>query len=246
MTIPSAPAHPSAPADTLKARFPDAIPISAFQGEAFRNLTNAGLTVDHAIWATSLCSDEVSNDFREFYEQFASPGPFILGGISGLPFAGITGMRAFLSHVPDGGMAMILFGPHIGLTADGTLGKVNRHYQDHPSTCCGSLAAALRDIAEQSVLPQDNPLDYQQARVVQHLHEAREEILASPEPLLAATEVAYRAIETKLYRVLTAAEKGFEGIRVCLTGGIVINTDWGSEDHILVRRRNLVTLGQLA
>lgn len=235
-----------ADASPVTARFPGALPISTFQQEAFRNLSSRGLTIDHALWATSLCSDEVSNDFMGFYDQFASRSPFILGGISGLPFAGITGMRAFLSHVPDGGMAMILFGPHIGMTKDGTLGKVTRHFQAYPSTCCGSLVAAVQSIRESIVPPQDNPLDYQQARVVQHLYEAREEILSASDPLLSATEVTYRAIETKLYNVLAAAERGFEGIHVCLTGGIVINTDWGEEDHILVRHRNLLTLGQLA
>ena len=235
-----------ADARPVTTRFPDALPISTFQEEAFQKLASRDLTIDHALWATSLCSDEVSNDFMRFYDQFASRSPFILGGISGLPFAGITGMRAFLSHVPDGGMAMILFGPHIGITKDGTLGKVTRHYQQNPSTCCGSLAAGLESIRKLDMLPQDNPLDYQQARVVQHLYEARGEILSASDPLLAATEVTYRAIETKLYNVLAAAERGFEGIHVCLTGGIVINTDWGEEDHILVRHRNLITLGQLA
>lgn len=219
--------------------YPKAKKISHLLSEILSEFNSNNLNSHHSIWATSICSDEVTNIFTGYEKHFAGPGPFRLGGISGLPFTGITGLRAFFSHVPNRGSAMIIYGPHIGVSVTGVLGKVNRESQSGLSTCCGSLVGALSAVEHHEELPLDNPLDYQQARVIRHLHNYREDILASKEPLKMATEFAYEAIEIKLFKIIDALKNEFPGLKILTVGGIVINTSWNIEDYFEVRNTTL-------
>lgn len=216
---------------TIPNHFPQAVTIHELESRIVRDFMSKELELSTSIWATSLCSDEVSNMFPEFYHLFAGPGPFQLGGISGLPFTGITGLKAFLSHVPTHGAAMILYGPHIGVSSDGQIGNVNRKNQFASSTCCGSLVAALDAIQKEEYPEPNNPLDYQQARVIQHLKQYRDEILDADVPLKRATELAYEAINLKMHSILEATREDLVDIRLYLLGGIVINTDWDRPDY---------------
>lgn len=216
---------------TVQRFYPNAIPMSTLQDNVCHNVREQGGDGDHTIWATSLCSDEVTNSFHYFTEQMAGPGPFILGGITGLPFAGVTGLKAFLSHVPTGGKAMIVYGPHIGITKEGVLGKVSRKNREGHSTCCGSITAAVDSLHVHTSGVKDDPLDYQQSRVTQHLHNHRDDILSATSPIKAATDHAFDAIERKLERLLDKVLSEFPGIQLVLVGGIEINTDWDQEDY---------------
>lgn len=221
---------------TLATYYPNAVRISELQINTCTQVRENGWDGDHSIWATSLCSDEVNYGFQIFNEKMAGPGPFILGGITGLPFTGKTGMKAFLSHVPTNGLALILYGPHIGITKDGEIGKVCRKSQEKPSSCCGSISAAVNSIRQQDPGSPDDPCDYQQTKVIQHLSTYREEILHDENPIRVATEKAYELIEENLNHILEESLPLFPGIRIGLIGGIQLNTDWGIEDYFDVRR----------
>ncbi|GAB5408424.1 MAG: hypothetical protein BalsKO_07890 [Balneolaceae bacterium] len=220
---------------TIPKHFPTAIRITDLEAKIITDLVERKLDLKSTIWATSFCSDEVNNMFAPFYDLFAGPGPFMLGGISGLPFAGITGMNAFLSHAPSHGAVLILYGPHIGVSENGGLGQVNRQNQFASSTCCGSLVGALDSLNNDSEVPSDNPLDYQQARVIQHLHNHRDEIINDEYPLKKATDFAYEAIHAKLHRILDEIMPNLDDIKLYLIGGIVINTDWMMEDYFEIK-----------
>lgn len=216
--------------------FPNAILMSEVQKKILAKLETKKIEPEQTLWATSICSDEVNNFLYEFNELFAGPGPFRMGGISGLPFTGITGLKAFLSHVPTHGSAMIFYGPHIGVSKNGLLGQVNRQNQFGLSTCCGSLVAALSAIENHNELPTNNPLDYQQARVIQHLHGNRDEILNSEFPLKNATDLAFEAIDRKLNLIIDSIKEELQDLKILLVGGIVINTDWNIEDYFDIRK----------
>lgn len=225
---------------TIPKHFPSAIRITDLETRIITDLVERKLDLKSTIWATSFCSDEVNNMFSPFYDLFAGPGPFNLGGISGLPFAGVTGMKAFLSHAPSHGAVLVLYGPHIGISENGELGKVNRQNQFASSSCCGSLIAALDSINKNLEMPADDPLDYQQARVVQHLHHHKDEIISDEYPLKKVTDFAYEAINTKLYRILDEVKPSLDDIKLYLIGGIVINTDWMMEDFFEIRNVELL------
>ena len=220
--------------------YPEAILFSDHEERIITEFKDRKMDTHHSIWATSICSDELNNHFIDFQDLFAGPGPFHLGGISGLPFTGVTGMNAFLSHVPTHGAAFILYGPHIGVTEDGHIGRVNRQYQFLESTCCGSLVASLENLKNDAQLPFDKPYDYQQARVIDHLYQDREEILSDPYPLKRATDLAFDAIQNKMKHIIESVQPLFEDIQLFLIGGIIINTDWGIEDYFEIRNEEWI------
>ena len=52
------------------------------------------------MFADSICSDDVNSiQYPTRAQEFL--GPFKMGGLNGFPFTGLTGMKAFASHVPE-------------------------------------------------------------------------------------------------------------------------------------------------
>tara|TARA_R110002124_G_scaffold80533_9_gene213141 strand:- start:8151 stop:8846 length:696 start_codon:yes stop_codon:yes gene_type:complete len=226
--------------NAIAKHFPEAILIHDLETKILNGLKDNSIKSEKSIWGTSLCSDEVSNMFGELNKNFAGPGPFVLGGISGIPFAGKTGLNAFLSHVPKGGAAVILYGPHIGLSKDGKLGTVKRENLNQSTPCCGSLVAGLDMITKNEIPSPLDPLDYQQSRVCQNLYVHRDEILNAEFPLKEATVFTYERINNKLHSLIEASKNSFSDIVIYTVGGIVLNTDWDIEDYFQVRNKEVI------
>ena len=68
---------------------------------------------------------------------------FPLSGLAGMPFTGKTGWGAFSSHCPKDGNIIILFAPHVGISDQGTVGKIVRRGQSEASSACGAAIGAL-------------------------------------------------------------------------------------------------------
>ncbi|MGB0346009.1 MAG: hypothetical protein ACPGGA_00915 [Balneolaceae bacterium] len=222
--------------------YPNSIPISDFQSSLISDIQKKDVDPSNCLWATSVCSDEVNSMFPVLNSTFAGPGPFVMGGISGLPFTGITGLKAYLSHVPSNGFAVIIYGPHIGVTSDAEIGKVLRKNQDVNTGCCGSLIAAVNSLTTSSKIHESNMLDYQQERVLKSLKPFRQDILNSSTPIKIATELAYNNIKNELESIIDSAKLDLKGFRLYLVGGILINTDWNKPDHFDVRDKNFIML----
>ena len=136
------------------------------------------LDVSKVLMATSVCSDDINIPSTTFFNVLF--GPFIMGGLGGLPFAGQTGMTAFAHHIPDDGSAFIFYGPHIGLTLDGELGKMYRPRQEETGNSCGALMLALDRLQDAKYQPVFSDDDYQQMKLEASLLPYREQILDSP------------------------------------------------------------------
>ena len=63
------------------------------------------IDISKVLMATSVCSDDINIPSTTFFNVLF--GPFIMGGLGGLPFVGQTGMTAFAHHIPDEGSAFI-------------------------------------------------------------------------------------------------------------------------------------------
>jgi hypothetical protein len=51
------------------------------------------------------------------------------------------------AHIPDNGYCLIVYGPHVGVSKDGTIGKVERAGIKLLDNCCGSAIAASNYLA---------------------------------------------------------------------------------------------------
>ncbi len=221
--------------EVIKQHYPEAVTIRSLAEQIIRDLNSKDLSISKTIWATSLCADEANNAVNILSVLFAGNGPFNLGGLSGLPFIGKTGLLAFASHIPTNGGAFIIYGPHIGVTNEGELGKIRRDEQVSDSNCCGSINVGV-ETAKSGIKPLEvDRLDPQQNRVEQILFEKKDEILNAPNPMKAATEIIYNRTHQRIHEMVASTEEAFKGTLVYTMGGILINSNWDKEDSFEVR-----------
>jgi len=155
---------------------------------------------ESSLVATSLCCDEVNRvlekDFAKHYTD-----NFSMGGLAGFPFGGVTSFGAMAHHIPDGGSCLVVYGPHVGVDADGNVGVVNRRGRAAPGACCGSACAAMGHVScvhKGEASPVDSkvfedPLDAQQAMVGNLLMPYAERLAKSPEPMVELPLALYDA-----------------------------------------------------
>jgi hypothetical protein len=193
------------------------------------------------LFATSLCSDDinVSTDFRKVLSR-----PFSMGGLGGLPYSGLTGMVAFGHHIPDNGDAFIFYGPHIGITDDGRLGKMIRPGQSKESNSCGALMLALGRMKNQddTYIPTSLDIDYQQIHLERTLMPYKNEILSSDNEAKAITDYTYSAIHKQICFLVQQAKNELMTDRVFLLGGVIINTSPGLHDFVDIRDFRLINV----
>jgi hypothetical protein len=191
--------------------------------------------------ATSLCCDEVNRvlekDFSKHYTD-----SFSMGGLAGFAFGGVTSFGAMAHHIPDGGSCLVVYGPHVGVDADGNVGAVNRRGRAAPGACCGSACAALGHVcgvvkgevkaADPAVF--SDPVECQQAMVGHLLMPYAEKLSKSAEPMVELPLALYDAQKKLMNSIIAAGcqEVAGEG-KIALLGGIQINTPEGESDYFL-------------
>mmetsp|Transcript_18566 Transcript_18566/g.32652 ORF Transcript_18566/g.32652 Transcript_18566/m.32652 type:complete len:305 (-) Transcript_18566:150-1064(-) len=125
----------------VKKNFPGAISNKELESKVASILEGKGLTPANTLLCTSLCCDELARSLEDDLNEVYGHN-FNLGGLSGFPFAGNTGFGAMSAHVPDDGYCLLVHGPHVGITQDGVIGKVERSGIALVDNCCGSAIAA--------------------------------------------------------------------------------------------------------
>jgi len=190
--------------------------------------------------ADSICSDDVNSiQYPARTQEFL--GPFKMGGLDGFPFTGLTGMGAFASHVPDDGAVFIYYGPHIGITKDGTIGEIHRLGQSKNSSCCGAAKGALGKLMNNQISSGNiSELDYQMNTIEQILYKEKERVLKADSPLYEATEVIYEAIDKRINELVE--QTNYHCKFVILVGAILINSDSDMGSFTEVRRFDVIEL----
>lgn len=221
------------------ANYPDALDTRETSIRYLGLLQNGhDIDISKMLMATSLCSDDINIPSTSFFN--AVWGPFFLGGLGGLPYAGITGMTAFAHHIPDNGTAFIFYGPHIGVTLDHEVGKMYRPRQEQPGACCGALMLALNRFKDDNYTPEIKKEDYQQTYLESLLYPRKEEIIHDDAPERKITECTYELIDDMLHQHLSKVRDEFKVDKIALLGGIVINTDFGIDDYFSVRNFEVI------
>lgn len=187
------------------------------------------------ILGTSVCSDEIVRTATNFRDYLENDNPFSLGGLGGFPFTGKTGFIAFSGHIPDNGFAIIVYGPHIGVSNNGAVGSVRRSGQALETTCCGALKVTVNKLKEEKSVTADPEFDYQQWKLESTISEKKDAVVTSDDPLVSATDVMYRSIDERIKHLLKDTSEHFSNTTVALVGGIIINTDHGLSDWFDLR-----------
>ncbi len=192
------------------------------------------------MFADSICSDDVNSiQYPIRAEEFL--GPFKLGGLSGFPFAGLTGMGAFASHIPDEGGVFIYYGPHVGISKKGEIGHINRVGQSHSTTCCGATISAIENLEKNNIVEgRMEDMDYQMNTIEQIVLSDRDTILQAKNKIFEATEVLYQAIDKRIEELVKRTN--YNCHYIVLMGAILINGDSDMGSFTSIRRLELIDL----
>jgi len=192
------------------------------------------------MFADSVCSDDVNSiQYPTRAQDFW--GPFKMGGLNGFPFTGLTGMKAFASHVPDDGAVLIYYGPHIGITKNGIIGEIHRVGQSKNSNCCGAAKGALSKLLNNEIIEKEvTEIDYQMNVLEQLLLKQKSRILDSDLPIFEATEVIYEAIDQRINELVSLTK--YNCRFVILVGAILINSDSDMGSYTSTKRFDIINL----
>jgi len=216
--------------------YPDAAPLNNLMHNVIQAIFNEYDYTPHQILlANSICSDDINSiEYPDEARQML--GSFEMGGLNGYPFTGLTGMSAFASHVPDDGAVLIFYGPHIGVTTHGKIGRVTRSGQHMETNCCGAAAAALSRINDPSRI---DPLDEQIITLENILKNNKERISEAVIPDMQAAEVFFEAIDERIRLLISKTE--FSGNHIFLLGGIIINCREKFGSFFSLRKNEILT-----
>jgi len=220
----------------VKKAFPKALTNAELENRAVAVLAKKGYTSENTLLCTSLCCDELA---RKLEDEFVSiyGDNFNLGGLSGFPFAGNTGFGAMAAHIPDDGCCLVVYGPHVGISKDGTIGKVERSGIALVDNCCGSAIAAsgyLKGITEGGAVITSRIQefsDFQQGAVQELILPHGKRLMDAKDRML---ELPYALYDSQDLLVQDIVLKGSGGVKkggIALLGGIQINTGPDTTDY---------------
>lgn len=229
---------------TVQSHFGGAISNQDLVTSTARLLASQGFHGENTLLATSLCCDELARQLEDDFNGIYGNN-FNLGGLAGFPFAGKTGFGAMAAHIPDDGFCLLVYGPHVGVSADGTVGKVERSGIALVDTCCGSAVAASGYV--DAIMSGTKPvstsiqtfLDFQQQGVQElilphgkRLADAENRMVELPYALYDSQDVLLTEIVQTLS---TSIKRG-----LAMLGGIQINTGPDTPDYFVPLKFQMV------
>merc|ERR1712107_455386 len=178
----------------------------------------------NTILGTSVCPDEINNESTDLsvIMQDHWGEVFPMGGISGAPFTGKTGFKAFSSHVADEGHIIVMFGPHVAISETGEVGMCLRAGQSGESTACGAVIGAYNacqmgfDPSEDSGASYDMQMDWIKRQIAPHVGG----IARSENPMASLSHQSYQMVKDS---IMECVNNDFGSGYLCLIGGIQIN-----------------------
>jgi hypothetical protein len=148
------------------------------------------------------------------------------------------------SHIPDGGSAIIVYGPHVGIDADGRFGAIDRRGHRDETPCCGSAVAAanhVMNLQARSGRSQSTRrthtaataakldfLDLEQSRVNSLLLAYKDRLADSLNPMVELPLIMFDIQRSMFDQIMEAAAPKQP---VAFLGGIQINTPNGEADY---------------
>jgi len=221
----------------VQKNFEGAISNQDLVTSAVRILAAKGYNGENTLLATSLCCDELARQLEDDFNGIFGNN-FNLGGLAGFPFAGTTGFGAMAAHIPDDGYCLVVFGPHVGVTEDGTVGKVERSGIALVDTCCGSAVAASSYV--ESIMSGTKDIntgiqgfvDFQQQGVQELILPHGKRLADADNRMIELPYAMYDSQDVLLTEIIEAGSTKIKrGLAVL--GGIQINTGPNTPDYFV-------------
>ena len=222
--------------NTLRDHFPEALAWPELVERCTNHLNKLDFTPENTLYGNVVCRDEINQaDVKAFGDYWGHN--FDLTGLAGFPSAGLTGFTAYHHHVPDDGNLLVLYGPHIGISQDGELGKIEREGIASSSSACGALVGLLAKAHKApDYKPEYTSIDPEQYLVEQSVAPHLTAILNAKTPLKELTLKMYDAIESQLTQIIDISD--FNG-QIIMLGGVMINTPLAEADYFQLRHASI-------
>lgn len=220
----------------IQSHFQSALEEAQFVKKTHCWLSELGFSAENTIALVACCRDELTSSLVARVEDTWGEA-FSLASLAGFIFAGVTGLQAAFSHAPtlEGRNRYVVFAmPHIGLNADGVIGKCRRPGQAHDSSACGALVGALGQLGKPAPADPDN---IEMGLIYQRLTES------APQDLVGLTKLTHELILTDLERLIGKTINSAETDYAILTG-IQIHTDVGQPHLVWPQTMRAVVNGQ--
>lgn len=222
--------------EALQKYFPGALPGAAVHLRSKTILEEKfAMNSSNSLLGTSFCPDEINNNefdlptlMRNYWGNV-----FPMGGIGGSPYVGETGFKAFSSHVSEDGNIVVVFGPHVGISEDGTVGAYQREGQSAMSTACGAVVGAYNACLAAGGDPaiDEDIYDMQMDEIKAEFAKQAKAISETENPMASS---AYAAFYMVLDRIRKVVNTNFGSGKLVLIGGIQVNMPHGlMDDHFL-------------
>jgi hypothetical protein len=223
--------------------FPTALLSGDVDAAVAKTLAKRGFTASNTLYGYSVCSDEVNFKDQQLVSLMTSRWGegFSLGGLGGLPFAGKSGFRAYLHHVPDKGKLLVMFAPHVGIDDEGRIGALQREGQSAVSKACGAAIGAFKAIAAQKAAANNGTGKAEAPADADQFDPELQQIIGLLEPKLDGIEGSANDIGFVTYQVYGIVRDLIDACiaqtpdvwkwtdEVALVGGIMINRKTGGD-----------------
>ena len=218
------------------------------------HIKQKNLDRDKTHFTLSICCDEINHekgDLPDLCRELLGE-VFQMGGLGGIPFAGITGLGATLHHVPENGTLFILYAPHVGISLDGKIGDYNRFGLTPAGHACGAAIGAYNKLTnlnkyEMSSLCNNNHFDPQFDYISKQLSKHMDNINSTTDTNLKNTNIAsamYLIIQEWIDQFKIEFKKQHHIKKLILLGGIVINVSSNpqnsTEDYFLIKDEEVI------
>ena len=223
------------PSDVVSREYPDAVSVDDFVTWTTWVASRFGFRPSNALPLVSVCRDELMLPFQDAVHAMWGPS-FDASSLAAMPYLGRTGIAAALGHAPgeDGRHRFVVFAfPHIGIDADGTIGRVWRRGIRRSTTACGALVA-LRSLLREAEAgePADepdfediDPDDVEMSLVARHTHAALGG--AAVPGLVTLTDLVRREAVTALERLVINLNEDGRPVDRALFSGVIVHSDDG-------------------
>jgi len=173
--------------------------------------------------ATAMCRDDSVTGIIHELENRGYMAPFNMETLSGVPVFGNTGYGAFYHHIPDDGIGLIIYAPHVGLSSEGNYGDLERPGKKEMGKSCGANHTIINNWKENNYSNFEN--DPELSQVSKILFNKKEEILNAKEPILKIMEEEYKlGLEKFTNDIINLKKREHHDYPILLVSGIHIDT----------------------
>ncbi len=223
--------------EAIEKTFPGAITIDGVLELIEREIERLGFTKKLVKPAKATCRDDSVSEIEDVLRKRGYLSAFHMETLSGMSVFGKTAVCAHYHHIPDNGMGLIIYGPHIGIDKTGRLGYFERAGIKEAGKSCGANHALLTGFKSGSAFKfEDDPELSNVAHEIGMKPEHIKQIIENTNPLLKLTEVEYEKGLAKLSSLVSAVQQSeHHHFPILLVAGVHLDLEHGLGNRFQLR-----------